>query len=221
VVEGNVDLEDSDVEALDEEVVGADGVLKDDEDEDAEANDEAEQGGDARDEADQAGDAGDIPEKGEDGAPLSGSPKSSPEADYEGSRSPSSEAPDVQTDPYMLSTKEDEDVDEDFAASLRSNPSIEQEDDGEVSKSFEEAVNALSARSRDRIELLRMVATPAPLASPEPGEVSDPDDPLGLAESPRNKRLRRRRTRSIASNDGGESSGAERAKRRPRVMVLS
>jgi len=73
---------------------------------------------------------------------------------------------DATFDPYMMSTKDDDDVDEDFVATLRASP----RDDEQASK---------SSRS------YASIATPAPLASPilgSPGEASDqdPDDPLGV-----------------------------------------
>jgi len=94
----------------------------------------------------------------------SGSPLASSPANW-GSNSPESEGePECHTDPYMMMMKEDDDVDEDFVATLR---------DGDQSEK--------SSRSNGHsLKLsMSMIATPAPLASPaigSPGEAADEDE---------------------------------------------
>jgi len=142
---------------------------------------------------------------------LSGSPELSL-ADYASdntSQSPTSEA-DCQTDPYMLAMRDDDDIDDDFAASLQGASNAQEEDDTiGTSKSFEDVVNSLSTRCSGRTMALRsMVATPAPLASPSPGEASDLDDPLGVGkESPARKK--RRTLSKTKTNDDEDFSGGE------------
>jgi len=103
---------------------------------------------------------------------ASGSPDDSDDSDVEGGP-----APDCQSDPYMMPMKDDDDVDEDFVATLTGSPT-----DGDQSVKS-------SGSNGHRTKLMSMIKTPAPLASPtpgieiaSPGEASDPDDPLGLSK---------------------------------------
>jgi len=139
-----------------------------------------------------------------EGEPMGSPPASSPPASSPvnwGSGSPSASSPDncdsdgeCQADPYMMPTKDD-DVDEEFVASLKSPVDGEAPVDG---------VRRTTSRGKlIRTLSMSMIATPAPLASPapgspgeavtllspEPGEASDPDDPLGL-DNPTPKRMR-------------------------------
>jgi hypothetical protein len=143
---------------------------------------------------------------------LSGSPELSlgieGDASERGSQSPASEA-DCQVDPYMMAMGGDDEIDDDFVASLQATSKTQEEDETiGTSKSFEDVVNSLSTRYSGRTTALRSIATPAPLASPSPGEASDPDDPLGVANASPAKKKRRTLSKS-KTNDGEDSSGGE------------
>jgi hypothetical protein len=120
-----------------------------------------------------------------EGSPSASSPANAGSASpIEGSDAEPQTDPYVQTetDPYMLVAKEDDDVDEDFVATLRETPA----DDAVEHETFGKPIRKNGSNGHTRKPSFSMIATPAPLASPtpgmtgSPGEASDPDDPLGL-----------------------------------------